>query len=310
MYTYDRRTVDSAGAFLVGELERLDPTLNLPLTSVTWQRDIDLRDDVTMGDESASFTVSSLAAPGSGGSGINWISATSTAISGISLDIKKNPQPLDLWGMELSWSIPELANAQKAGRPVETQKYEGLKTKHQMDADQLVYVGDTTIGSCGLINNPSIAPFSLTCDWTTASPEDILKDVNAFITHAWGRTGSTVCPDQMRVPPKVFGGLCRLVSQAGSMTILEYISKMCVAAAINGRPLTVHPLKWLSDAGVTGHGRIVLYTRDKKYVRFPMVPLQKTPLEARGIFQLTTYFNKFGRVEFVYPETVTYGDIT
>ncbi len=31
MITFDQATVDSSGAFLIGELERLDQTLNLPL---------------------------------------------------------------------------------------------------------------------------------------------------------------------------------------------------------------------------------------------------------------------------------------
>lgn len=40
--------------------------------------------------------------------------------------------------------------------------------------------------------------------------------------------------------------------------------------------------------------RIVAYTRDEKYVRFPMVPLLNTPLEYRGLQQLTTYYGKLG----------------
>ena len=45
-FTYDAQTQDSIGSFFVGELERLDPTLHEPLASVTWGRDIDLREDV------------------------------------------------------------------------------------------------------------------------------------------------------------------------------------------------------------------------------------------------------------------------
>src|SRR5580765_6904879 len=52
--TFDQLTVDSTGAFLIGELERLDPTLHEPLATVTWGRDIDLREDVTLADEVSS----------------------------------------------------------------------------------------------------------------------------------------------------------------------------------------------------------------------------------------------------------------
>lgn len=60
MMTFDQRTVDSSGAFLVGELERLDQTMHEPLASVTWSRDIDLRSDVSIADETSSFTNSTL----------------------------------------------------------------------------------------------------------------------------------------------------------------------------------------------------------------------------------------------------------
>lgn len=56
MMTFDSRTIDSAGAFLVGELERLDQRMHEPLASVTWSRDIDLRSDVSIADETSSFT--------------------------------------------------------------------------------------------------------------------------------------------------------------------------------------------------------------------------------------------------------------
>src|SRR6185503_16890258 len=64
MMTFDKATRDGLGAFLIGELERLDPKLHEPLVSVTWSRDIDLRTDVSVADETSSFTNSSFAAAG------------------------------------------------------------------------------------------------------------------------------------------------------------------------------------------------------------------------------------------------------
>jgi len=47
---------------------------------------------------------------------------------------------------------------------------------------------------------------------------------------------------------------------------------------------------------------------DKKFVRFPMVPLLSVPVQYRGIYQLTTYYGKLGAVESPYPETMAYLD--
>lgn len=56
MFTFDRATIDSTGAFLIGELERMDQTLNMPLFSYKWSRDMPLRSDVSIADEVSSFT--------------------------------------------------------------------------------------------------------------------------------------------------------------------------------------------------------------------------------------------------------------
>src|SRR5690348_7863893 len=64
LMTFDAQTIDSAGSFLIGELERLDQTLHAPLAAVTWGRDIQLREDVSIADEVSSFTNSTFAAAG------------------------------------------------------------------------------------------------------------------------------------------------------------------------------------------------------------------------------------------------------
>ena len=57
-----------------------------------------------------------------------------------------------------------------------------------------------------------------------------------------------------------------------------------------------------------GHNRMVAYTKNINYVRFPMTLLNRTPIQNQGLYQITTYWNRFGVVEFVYPSTVQYAD--
>lgn len=135
MITFDQATVDSSGAFLIGELERLDQTLNLPLVGYTWTRDIQLREDVSIADDISSWTNTSFAAAGTGANpnGKNWVGKDSTAIAGVNVDIGKSGNPLNLWGMELGWTVIELQAAQQVGRPIDTQKYDGMQLKWQMD---------------------------------------------------------------------------------------------------------------------------------------------------------------------------------
>jgi len=312
LMTFDQLTVDSAGAFLIGELERLDPTLHDPLVSITWPRDIDLREDVTIADETSSFTNSSFAAPGGVvPGGISWISKDATAVAGIALDIGKTAHPLYLWGMEVKWTLPELASAQKLGRPVDVQKYDGMKLKHQMDTDSVVYIGDSTIGTTGLINSDTtVVPTNVAAGasgstlWKQKTPDEILVDVNAAETAVWASSGYAIVPSELRLPPAQFSYLVsQKVSNAGNVSILEFIKANSLCNASNGKPLNIQPLKWLTGRGIGGADRMFVYTRDKDRVRFPMVPLQRTQIEPRSLFMVTTYYGRLGVVEWVYPET-------
>jgi hypothetical protein len=315
--TFDSQlTVDSTGAFLIGELERLDMTLHEPLAAVTWGRDIDLREDVTMADEQSSFTLSSFAAAGGiNPAGKNWISKDATAISGISLDIGKTLNNLYPWGMELKYTLLELASAEKIGRPVDSQKYNGMKLKHQMDIDEEVYIGDSFYGTTGLLNSAAVTATNVVNGgtgsplWINKTPTEILADVNTLLNSVWASSGWAIVPDELRLPPTQFSYInSQLISTAGSQSILSFLRDNSLCNTANGRPLNIQPVKWLTGRGVGSTNRMLAYTRDKDRVRFPMVPLARTPIQFDGIYQKSYYYGRLGVTEIVYPETCGYSD--
>lgn len=311
LMTFDQATIDSAGVFLVGELERLDQTLHTPLASVTWGRDIDLREDVSIADEVSSFTNSSFAsAGGASPNGKSWVGKDANAIQGIALDIGKTPNPLTLWAMQLGWTLPELESAQRLGRPVDQQKFSGMQLKYQMDVDEQVYIGDTGLNVTGLVNNASVSVNNaVTGNWASATPAQILADIQTGEETAWSNAAFAVCPSKLLLPPTSFSLLnSTIVSTAGNISVLEYVKNNSLCNSINGRPLDIQPCKWLTGRGASGKNRMVFYTQEKNRVRFPLVPLQRTPLEYRDLRQLTTYFGRLGVVEWVYPETGNYVD--
>lgn len=324
--TFDKRFIDSTGAFLIGELERLDQELHMPLVDFTWSRDIDLREDVSIADEQSSFTNSQFAAVGGiSPTGKSWIGKDSNAIAGIALDIGKTASPLYLWGMELGYTIPELLSAQQLGRPVDDQKYQGIKLKHNMDIDEMVYIGDTSLTKYGLLNNTSIVTNTANVGtgisgsrlWANKTPDEILYDVNELLGSVWATSGYAICPSKLLISPPAFAYLVsQKVSLAADKSILEYLKQNSLCMAKNGKALDIQPVKWLvgiasggTQGTSDGHDRMVAYTQERSRVRFPLVPLQRTPLEYRSIFHLTTYFGRLGCVEFVYPETIGYRDL-
>lgn len=328
MRMHDGRTADSTGAFLVGELERLDQELHMPLAEVSYLRDIQLREDVTIADDVTSFTLSTYGSSGGLGTGAgigngkSWIGRSTTQIPRINVDISKTPHPLRPWGQEVAWTIFELESAAKIGRPVDDQKHEGLRLKHQMDADEMVYIGDTSFGDTGLLNTATVTATNVangannTPQWVTKTPDEILLDFNSALTLVWAASAWAVIPAEVRIPPAQFGLLStEKVSQAGNISVLKYIEENNILTAAGRGKLNIQPLKWSIGAGAGGTigttgtvDRMLVYTNDKKRVRFPMTLLQRTPIQYDAIWHKTTYFGRLGVVEVVYPETLGYFD--
>ena len=323
-FTFDQATIDSLGAFGINQLEQWDRTLNEPLYTYTWSRDIQLRTDVGMGHELASYSLMDYRAPGGiTPNGKNWGSKLANVIPGPSVDMAKIAQNLWPWEMELSWTLYELASAQLTGMAIDDAKYRAMQMKWNMDTDAQVYVGDTQVtltsggNPAGLLNSAAVIATNAAATgtgsstlWANKTPAQILTDVNAALTAAWTASGYAVVPDQMRIPPVQMAQLVSTInSTAGTNSVLTFLNQNNLSLSTNGRALNIQAIKWLTAAlrGVSTD-RLYVYTNDKKYVQFPMVPLQRTPQEQRSTTQMVTYYGKLGAVEHRYPETELYVD--
>ena len=148
-------------------------------------------------------------------------------------------------------------------------------------------------------------------NWTggTTTTKQMSSDVNNLISLTWAASGYAFVPGKLLLPPAKFSFLVdQDAGVTGYISVLEWIKRNNTYTAQTGKELDIQPCKWLTGAGAMSTDRMVAYTNDKMLVRFPMVPLQRTPLEYRGLMQLTTYFGKLGSVEFVYGESVGYAD--
>lgn len=316
-----KRAKDSTLAYYVNQLESFDQTLHQPLVEVSWGRDIQLRGNVSLANESTSFTRQGFAAGGTGNAKLTkgpakpFISANSTAIPGVSVNGEKLVTPLRPLAREIGFTFIELQRSQLLGQPIDQQQMFALQQLYQMETDAMVYIGDTEVGAEGLVNSSlvtvSSAPNGASGSplWANKTPAEILADVNSILQLSWAAAGFAVCPAELRLPPAQYSLIStQLISTAGSTSILKYLSENCIANNINGKPLNIQPLKWLTQAGGSSADRMVAYTNDVNRVRFPMVPIQRQTSYYKGIHFLCPYVYAFGEVEFVYPETVRYMD--
>jgi hypothetical protein len=310
------KTFDSTLAYYVNQLDNLDKKLYEPLYATTWGRDIKLRTGISMANESTSFIRSTLGSVGSqSATGKPWLAPNSTTLPGVSVNGERIVLPLRLLGQEVSYSSVELERSQLLGQPIDQQKFDGLNILYQMSTDEMVYVGDTSVGATGLLNSDLVVSGSVangaagTSTWATKTPDEILADVNTLVEAAWAASGYSVCPDKLLLPPVQYAYIAsQKISNAGNVSILTFLEDNSISLRVNGRKLDIQPVKWLTGRGASGKNRMVTYTNDENRVRFPMVPIRRETPYYLGIKFNAPYIWAFGETEFVYPETVRYAD--
>lgn len=307
---FDAQTIQSTGAFLVGELEKLDRNVYEPIADFTWGRDIDTRDDVTIADEVTSFITSEFAG-GFSGTSIgkkSWISGKDSTPAQIAVAMNKTVTPLTPWGMEVSYSIFELQKAMQVGRPIDVQKYDALRMKHQLDIDTQVYIGDDELGVEGLLNSSQVTSSNIGTFPNPIVPATVIDFFNTILDNAWAATQYTRIPNRVLVAPAVFSALATTQLPNTTMNLLNYVKANNLSVA-NGGAFEILPCKWLANTTLFPNGRIVAYTKDRSVVRFPLVQLQSLPVQFRDYMQAVPYYAALGGVEFVRPEMVYYGDL-
>lgn len=316
------KTKDSALAFFVNQLENLDKRLYMPLTSVSWGRDIILRPGISMSDESTSFIQSAFAAGGTlsnanstNGGNLPWISPETTAIPGVSIDGQKTTNPLRLLGREISYTSVELDRSQRLGMSIDAQKMDALNILYQMNTDQIVYIGSTDNGQTGLLNNAAVTAGSVAAGvsgstlWVNKTPDEILADVNTLVQSCWSASAFAVCPAKLLLPPAQFSYISsQKVSSAGNVSILTFLEDNSISLRVNGKKLDIQPVKWATGRGSGGLDRMLAYTNAEDRVRFPMVPIRRETAYYHGIRFVAPYIWAYGVMEVVYSETLQYAD--
>jgi len=333
------KTVDGSGAFLVGELERLDQTSHQPLSSVTFHEGLPFREDVTLGDEYTSFTQETFGTPGGAGTGStvgqkrSAIGKKSTQLPEMEVDIDKITVPLFAWGEGIAYSLPELESAAQIGRPIDQRKLTALDREYQLQCDAQMYIGWQGNSTYGLNNSPLVTATNLPsaaaggggAKWSggTKTATEILTDLANMLYAPWAASGYAVLPNTILLDPQnlsyISTQMVAVAGTSGAQSILSYFLESNICKN-QGKPLTIKARKWCTGGGAGGTllqqgttNRAVVYhdhegSWQDAYVRFPFLMLTRTPIQFDGLWHKTYKWTRMGACEFVYPECTNYFD--
>ena len=145
----------------------------------------------------------------------------------------------------------------------------------------------------------------------------LAQAIDSALTQTYKNSGYAVAPSKIILPFLQYNAIASQVNSiAGYSSILEFLKKNNGYTAHTGREIEIVACKWLQGSDATFNNvldngsldRMVIYTPEKKFVRFPMTDAMVTPIQYDGIYHKYTHYCRLGVVEVVYPETLTYWD--
>ena len=311
-----RQMLGDAGAYFIGQLEALDQRMAMPITAVTYSRDIERRPDIGPYNELASFTRLKFAAAQGDQDDIEFDSDVTTEYQQVNVEQEKITTPIFAKTMKTRWTLAEIEKAALAGMPLETQLFESLNTDNQLKIDRLHYMGSQKYGFGGLLNHGSVLNVSPVAagagglpNFEAKTPEEILADVNEILRSVWTATGLAIMPNRILVSQRIMSALSIPIAPLSGVSILKYLQDNAICKIIDGKDLEIVPVKWASGAGAAGTDRMVAYVPGLDNLASIFSPMQQYgAMEVRDVAFHQHYRFAFGGLQLRYPEKMAYRD--
>lgn len=315
------RVLDAAGistgmAFLEGELEKRDPKIREPLTSVTWPRDIVAESGGGWVDFTSTMNVDYAT---SGGNDNSLVGGATDVISLVQANINKDVYKVFTWAQGMKIPFVDSQKFQTIGRSIDSILDRGVRLNYNKSVDQLVYRGFTSVGFTGLVNDVNIvrstAPNGAAGSplWQNKTVDEILWDVNKTLTEAWAASeyDESAIPNHLLLPPDKYAYIVSTrIGTSGDENILDYLLRNNLATNRGGN-LYIAPCRWCSGAGTGSTDRMVAYVNDRDKVYFDLpVPLTRAMTQpvALQFAYITIYAAQMGQVKWLYYQPARYMD--
>ncbi len=315
------RVLDAAGistgmAFLEGELEKRDPKIREPLTSVTWPRDIVAESGGGWVDFTSTMNVDYAT---SGGNDNSLVGGATDVISLVQANINKDVYKVFTWAQGMKIPFVDSQKFQTIGRSIDSILDRGVRLNYNKSVDQLVYRGFTSVGFTGLVNDVNIvrstAPNGAAGSplWQNKTVDEILWDVNKTLTEAWAASeyDESAIPNHLLLPPDKYAYIVSTrIGTSGDENILDYLLRNNLATNRGGN-LYIAPCRWCSGAGTGKTDRMVAYVNDRDKVYFDLpVPLTRAMTQpvALQFAYITIYAAQMGQVKWLYYQPARYMD--
>lgn len=202
-----------------------------------------------------------------------WINGNADDVPNVDTDRTAHNTSIQTAAIGYGYGWEEVGQAMMLGIPLTADKARSARRISEEFVDNLALRGDAAKGFKGLINSSDITPVSaVTGGWGTATPDQILADVNAALYKVTVDTNTVSVADTLLLSPERMNLLATKRLTDTSMTLLKFIRENNAYTAMTGQPLTIRGVLGLTTAGAGSTQRMVAYRRSPEVLKlhYPM----------------------------------------
>ena len=320
MPTMDAAGIATGGAFLTSELEKRDPMIRKPLTSFTYPRDIVIESGGGWVDYVSAMAVSYGITGGAVDSPVT--AGGANGIPTVQASVDKGVYKAHVFAAALRVMFQDMQRSNYIGRSLDNLLQDGVRMAYDKHMDANVYVGLTSYGTTGLVNNPNAtettvedngATSGASTKWVDKTPEQILNDINTALAAGWAANeyDETAIPNHILIPYEQYLYIMTTkVTDLATETIYDFLMKNNAATKAGG-DLFIGATRWCKGAGTSGGDRMVVYNNDRRFVKMDeLVPLSRIMSQPNvaNVCYDTAYMANISEVQIFYPTSIAYYD--
>jgi hypothetical protein len=241
-----------------------------------------------------------------------YISGKGFDIPNASIEFALGTSNFFLAGAGYELGLQEVNRAARMNVTLDSRKASAARMVGEQFIYNAVIRGSTEKNTTGLINNASVPTANATTGtWGSATPAQILADINAALNDVITNSKETAFPNALLLPTTafLFANNTQLTNTGESL--LTYLRENNSYSAMNGgAPLDIRPSRELETAGASSTRRMIAYEKSPDNMEFflpgpyeflPAFPISSMSWRVDGIMNV-------GQLEIYRPKTLSYRD--
>ncbi|WP_406858500.1 major capsid family protein [Alsobacter sp. KACC 23698] len=248
----------------------------------------------------------------------SWFSGKAQDVPNVELLREKFETTVSMAAIGYRYDLEELGKAMLLGMNLNADKANAARRVSEEFIEQVAFLGDTSKGLTGLVNNGSVTATAAPADgsgsattFASKTPDQVLRDINGQLTGIFTGSLGAEMADTLLLPYSVLLDLStRRIDATNQTTILEWVERNNIYTRTTGGRLDIRGIWGLDTAGSGGTKRMVAYRRDPSVVKMHIpMPFRFLPVWQVGpiLFEVPGLF-RLGGVDIRRPKSVRYLD--